>query len=347
MSVVHRISIPRGSALTVGVGDEVRPDRVLATRRAPGGPIVVDVARGLRHPPEEVAEMLLVRPGERVGIGDPIARSAEEAVVIAPVEGLLIAYSRTDGTALIAPLGDETPVIGHVSGMVRAVEDGAIEVDVRGAQLAAVGGTGDAVHGELVVAVHEPGEELRAGAIDVGATGKILVGGSRASAETLTRARAMGVAGIVLGGVLDKELRDFEAIQRRRREIGGLTGSFGLVLLEGFGKVGFDADLFRWFVEHAGHMASLFGAQRRLYVYDAAPPPQRHPLPRIGERVVAHRRPFQGSSGVLVAMLDELHATPAGIASRMALVRFEDGRLAPVPLANLEATTRGEARDRS
>ena len=32
-------------------------------------------------------------------------------------------------------------------------------------------------------------DELRAGAIDSGATGKILVGGSRASAETLTRAQ--------------------------------------------------------------------------------------------------------------------------------------------------------------
>jgi len=86
-------------------------------------------------------------------------------------------------------------------------------------------------------------------------------------------------------------------------------------------------------------MASLFGAEQRLYVYDAARPPERRPLPRIGERVIAHRRPFQGRGGVLVAMLDDLHATPSGLASSMALVRFEDGRLAPVPLANLEATT--------
>jgi hypothetical protein len=41
---------------------------------------------------------------------------------------------------------------------------------------------------------------------------------------------------------------------------------------------------------------------------------------------------------VLVAELEDLHATPSGIATRMGLVRFEDGRLAPVPLSNLEAT---------
>jgi hypothetical protein len=110
------------------------------------------------------------------------------------------------------------------------------------------------------------------------------------------------------------------------------------VLLEGFGKVGFDPQLFAWFRRHAGRMASLFGTEQRLYVYDAEPPPQRRPLPSIGERVIAHRRPFQGRGGVLVAMLDEMHATPSGLAAQMGLVRFEDGRLAPVPLANLEAT---------
>ena len=148
----------------------------------------------------------------------------------------------------------------------------------------------------------------------------------------------MGVAGIVLGGVLDKELRDFEAIQRRRREVGGLTGSFGVLLLEGFGKVGIDPQRFAWFRAHAGRMASLFGADGLLYVYDAQLAPGRRSLPRVGERVIAHRRPFQGRAGVLVAELEDLHATPSGIPTRMGLVRFEDGRLAPIPLANLEAT---------
>ncbi len=337
-AVVHRIPIPRGASLRVEVGDTVKPDQLLAVRRAPGHAIVVEVAARLHRSAAVTADLLQVRPGVRLEAGEVIARTQQGQVVSSPVAGLLVAYSHADGTVLLAPLGDEEPLIGHVSGRVRSIEDGAINVEVRGVQLVGVGGTGEAVHGELVVAVHEPGDELRAGAIDVGATGKILVGGSRASAETLTRARAMGVAGIVLGGVLDKELRDFEGIQRRRREIGGLTGSFGLVLLEGFGKVGFDPQLFAWFRRHVGRLASVFGTEHRVYVYDAEPPPQRRPLPSIGERVIAHRRPFQGRGGVLVAVFDELHATPSGLTAQMGLVRFEDGRLAPVPLANLEAT---------
>jgi hypothetical protein len=98
-----------------------------------------------------------------------------------------------------------------------------------------------------------------------------------------------------------------------------------------------DPQLFAWLRAQSGRMASLFGADRRMYVYDAAPPPARRPLAGVGDRVVAHRRPVQGRSGTLVAVLDELHAAPSGIPARMGIVRFEDGRLAPVPLANLEA----------
>ncbi|HET6380546.1 MAG TPA: hypothetical protein VFH63_05865 [candidate division Zixibacteria bacterium] len=335
---LHRVRIPRGAVPTVSVGSGVRPDQVLATLRQPGAPIHVPVAAALRRKPEEVVGLLTVRPGATVSVGDVIAREPGGRTASAPIDGILLGVSATDGSALLAPFGAEETVIGHVRGTVRSVEPGAITVEVPAVLLRGVGGSGEAVHGELVVAVHAPQDELRAAAIDVSATGRIVVGGSRASAETLTRARAMGVAGMVLGGVLDKELRDFEAIQRRRREIGGLTGSFGVLLLEGYGKVGIDPQRFAWLRAHAGRMASLFGAEGLLYVYDAQPIPWRRPLPRVGERVVAHRRPFQGRTGVLVAELEDLHATPAGVPARMGLVRFEDGRLAPVPLANLEAT---------
>lgn len=336
--VVHRIRIPHDVTVVVRIGEEVKPDQVLAMHRAPSAPVTIEVAAPLRVRPEIAATLLQRSPGAFVEAEEAIAAGPDGRTVLAPQSGLFLAYGLADGVAVLAPLGPEQPVVGHVWGRVIAIDDRSITVRVPGALVQGVGGTGDAVHGQLVVAVQEPGDELRAAAIDIGATGKIIVGGSRASAETLTRARAMGVAGMVLGGVLDKELRDFEAIQRRRREVGGLTGSFALLLAEGFGKVGLDPQLFAWFREHDGHLASLFGAEHRLYVYDAAPPPERRALPAIGDRVLAHRRPFQGRGGVLLGVAADLHAAPSGIPVVMGIVRFEDGRVAPVPLANLEAT---------
>jgi hypothetical protein len=55
---------------------------------------------------------------------------------------------------------------------------------------------------------------------------------------------------------------------------------------------------------------------------------------------VALRRPFAGVGGELLRVIDQPQAGAAGVVARSALVRFEDGRTAIVPLANLEATER-------
>ena len=337
---MHRVRLPAGATTLVEVGHKVEPAEVLATRRPPARGTSLPVASRLRRASADAVELLTVRPGSVLEAGEVLASDGRGREVQVPQACLFLGYDIDDGTALLAPLGATEPIIGHVRGEVTTVDADAIEIRIPGALVTGVGGSGAAVHGELRVAVHEPGEELRAGAIDVGATGRIIVGGSRASAETLTRARAMGVAGIVLGGVLDKELRDFEATQLRRREVGGVRGDFAIVMLEGWGKVGLDADLFAWFRSHEGRLASLFGEAGLLYVYDADPPPGRRALPRVGDRVIAHRRPFAGSGGDLVRVLDLPYATPAGLAARAGLVRFADGRTAVVPLANLEATER-------
>jgi hypothetical protein len=337
MSVVHRVRLPVGARPMVGVEQAVEPAHVLATRRPPGPGETLPVAARLHRSAAAAAECLVVAPGTTLEAGAVLARDGHREVRVHQA-CLFLGYDRDDGTALVAPLMGSEPIVGHVRGEVTEVHEEGIEIRVNGALVAGVGGSGQAVHGELRVAVHEPGAELRAGAIDVGATSRILVGGSRASAETLTRARAMGVAGIVLGGILDKELRDFEATQRRRNQVAGRDGSFAVLLLEGYGKVGLDPSLFAWFRSQDGKLASLFGDAARLYVYDADPPPGRRALPRVGDRVIAHRRPFSGMTGELVRVLEGLHATAAGVVTRAALVRFDDGLTAVVPLANLEAT---------
>jgi hypothetical protein len=339
MSVVHRLRLPVGAVPMVEVGHQVEPAEVLATRRPPGPGESIPVAARLRRSAADAASLLEAVPGTVLDAGDLLASDRGREVRVTGAS-LFLAYDRHDGTALVAPLLGNEPIVGHVRGEVTAIDPEAMEIRVSGALIHGVGGSGSAVHGELRLAVHGPGDELRAGAIDVGATGRIVVGGSRASAETLTRARAMGVAGIVLGGILDKEMRDFEATQRRRRQTGGVRGDFAIILLEGFGKVGFDGALFAWFRAHDGRMASLFGDSARLYVYDADPPPARRALPRPGDRVIAHRRPHAGLTGELVRTLDAIHAAPSGVGARAGLVRFEDGSAAVVPIANLEATER-------
>ena len=124
-------------------------------------------------------------------------------------------------------------VTSPLAGTVSAVLPGA-EVRVRAAGLALTGSlaAGSASHGRLELAT-DPFGELRPGGIDVGRAGSILVVGARIDAEALTRARAMGVRGIVVASLPGKELRDFQASERRQRAALQPPPPFGVLVLLG------------------------------------------------------------------------------------------------------------------
>jgi hypothetical protein len=130
--------------------------------------------------------------------------------------------------------GDQRdPVFAPAGGVVEAVVPGA-EISVRATGLAIRGAfsAGSPASGRLDLAT-DPFGELRPGGIDVSRTGSILVVGSRIDAEALTRARAMGVRGIVVASLPSKDLRDFLASERRQRASAHAAPPFGVLVLEG------------------------------------------------------------------------------------------------------------------
>ena len=79
----------------------------------------------------------------------------------------------------------------------------------------------------------ERGIRLKAGSLDVGLAGAILVVGSRVDAETLTRARAMGLRGIIVAGLAGKDRRDFIASEARQRASLHRLPTFAVLVLDG------------------------------------------------------------------------------------------------------------------
>jgi hypothetical protein len=74
---------------------------------------------------------------------------------------------------------------------------------------------------------------LRSTSLDVGLAGTILVIGSRVDAEALTRARAMGVRGVIVSGLAGKERRDFLASEARQRAALHRLPPFAVLVLDG------------------------------------------------------------------------------------------------------------------
>ena len=124
-------------------------------------------------------------------------------------------------------------ITSSVAGIVVEVRPGAmIRLRIDGLALRGAFAAGSTARGRLELAT-DPFGDLRPGGIDVGRTGSILVVGSRIDAEALTRARAMGVRGIVAASIAGKDLRDFQASERRQRAALTVPEPFGVLALDG------------------------------------------------------------------------------------------------------------------
>ncbi len=104
-----------------------------------------------------------------------------------------------------------------IDGIAEEVTASHISLRASGIGLRGPVGWGQPVVGRVILAVASPDAELRSGAVDISAAGGILVAGARLDIEALTRARAIGVAGIICGGVVGRELQQLEESDVRQR----------------------------------------------------------------------------------------------------------------------------------
>jgi hypothetical protein len=136
--------------------------------------------------------------------------------------------------------GDHTEAIeSPLAGVVRDVRPGiGIRVRAQGRAIHGVEAIGDPTSGRLSLGSdrgdhRHPSGGLRSTALDVGLAGTVLIIGSRVDAEALTRARAMGVRGVVVSGLSGKERRDFQASEARQRAALHRLPPFAVLVLDG------------------------------------------------------------------------------------------------------------------
>jgi len=142
-----------------------------------------------------------------------------------------------DGHWALAAGEHAEPVECPLAGVVRDVRPGiGIRVRAQGQALLGVEALGDPTSGRLSLG-SERGDQrqgrLRSTSLDVGLAGTILVIGSRVDAEALTRARAMGVRGVIASGLAGKERRDFMASEARQRASLHRLPPFAVLVLDG------------------------------------------------------------------------------------------------------------------
>lgn len=218
-----------------------------------------------------------------------------------------------------------------MGGTVTAVRPGvAIEIAPAGRLIRGTLAAGTLTSGRLELATDRAGE-VRSGSLDVGRAGTILVVGARIDAEALSRARAMGVRGIVVASLAGKDLRDFLASERRQRAGIHPTPPFGVLVLEG---------VIRRPIPHAT-MAVLEALAGRHCAILTDPPGLAFDAPELevplpGPDIVRVRHgAYAGREGRFGALAGP-RRFGAGVHLEAAWVRLDDGASVAIPLADLE-----------
>ena len=303
------LAIEPGDRVAVVPGTAVRAGELLVERIR--DPHLVDGGAPADEP---------VSPGEWVAAGEHRRGGASAAG-----ELLLVARGRLRLVAGSHPDRLEAPVRGQVIG----VRPGAaVELAVDGVGFAASELLGDPVRGRLVIL---PAEGDTRPALDVNLAGMIVAFPGRVDAETLIRARAMGIHGAVVVSLAERERRALAESEARQRA--------GLHRLAPFGVLLLDGDLRR---PLAGPFAAILAALSGREVGLAAEPPllvagrsiEGLPVP-AADRVRLRGGPDVGAEGRWLGPAGPRRFTP-GIQVEAGLVETDDGRLLVVPLGDIE-----------
>jgi hypothetical protein len=221
------------------------------------------------------------------------------------------------------------PVESPFAGIVRDVRPGVgITIRAAGRGIRGIVALGGPTRGRLQTGTDS---ELRSGGLDVGSAGNILVVGSRVDAETLTRARAMGVSGVVVAGLSSKERRDYLASEARQRAALHRLPSFAVLVLDGATRRPLAGAVQAVLAALAGREVAIV-TDPPMLVFDmpnlVIPDP---PLDLVRIRSGA----LAGREGRFIEAIGPRRFT-GGVQLEAGLVHLPDGTTAAIPLGDLE-----------
>ncbi len=353
--------LPIKGEVLVKVGDSVTSDTVVARTHLPGNVQLMNIASRLGIPPEDLPTVMKKKDGERVEKDETVAETQGffgllKSKVPAPCAGTLESVSTITGQAIFREPPTPIEIDAYIDGkVVDIIEDEGVVVEAVGSFIQGIFGVGGERTGEIAVVVDEPRQPLDASVIDESMRGKVLVGGSHVTWDGLQKAIAAGVAGIVVGGFDDPDLRRLLG-----KDLGvAITGheNIGttLVLTEGFGEMAMAPATFELLKLRQGRKASINGATqiragviRPEIVVPMAEAKESDISAEdvaslgldIGSRIRIIRDPNFGALGKVTALPNELQKMESETMVRVLSVKLDDGQEVMLPRANVEMIER-------
>jgi hypothetical protein len=362
LKVLHQSEVEKNRRLPIKgevlkeQGDNVLPNDIVAKTDLPGNVQMVKVSNLLNIGPGDIHDAMIVKNGVAISKGQIIAEMAGlfglfKSDVKSPIDGTLESVSDVTGVAVLREAPIPVEVDAYMSGSVKEIipEEGVV-IGAKAAFIQGIFGIGGASRGELVIVSSSRDDEIKPEMITTEHEGKIIVGGSFISLEAYQKARAMKVAGVVVGGF---NYFDLEALLGYTLGV-AITGteSLGtsLVLTEGYGKIQMSDRTFSLLKEHENHFASINGAtQIRAGVIrpEIVIPLDENQISDdiqfesqeigidAGSLVRIIRAPYFGKIGKVTRLPSDLEKMESETMVRVAEIEV-DGEILKVPRSNLE-----------
>ena len=355
-TIIHRRRmLPLPGKVVVTVGNRVRSDQVVAKAELPGKVFPLNLANQLSVTPGEMKEYLTKKEGDVVEKDEILAENKPlikwfKTEIRSPIAGMIESISSVTGQVLLREPPRVLELLAYVDGtIIDVIPQQGVVVETTCSLVQGIFGIGGETSGDIVMAVKAPDEPLTPNHLTAAMKGKVVVGGSFLSAESMKQAKAVGVAGVVVGGIHDEDLRALLGYDLGVAITGTEQVGFTLILTEGFGTIPMAAKTFKLLLSHVGKKASISGAtQIRAGVIrpeiivpqgegqsKTAAPSQREGI-RIGDPVRIIRDPMFGQIGEVSALPSELTKIPTESEVRVLEVTLADGKHVVIPRTNIE-----------
>jgi hypothetical protein len=353
--VRRRRLLPLPGAVLVNRGDQVRSDQPVARAELPGKVYPINLANQLGIAPDEIKDYLVKKEGDHVAKDEILAENKPlikwfKTEIRSPVAGTIEALSEVTGQVLLREPPRILNLLAYIDGtIVETIPRQGVVVESTCSLVQGIFGIGGEVWGELSVAVASPEEPLGPDDLKPDMKGKIVVGGSFLPANTMARAKELRIAGLVVGGIHDKDLRTLLGYDLGVAITGTEQVGFTLILTEGFGTIPMASKTFRLLSAHTAQKASISGATQiragvirpeiiipRASVTSESPREMQRTGIRVGDAVRIIRDPLFGKIGEVSALPSDLSRIPTESDVRVLEVTFGDGARAIIPRTNIE-----------
>jgi hypothetical protein len=353
--VRRRRQLPLPGTVLVSAGQLVRSYQPVARAELPGKVYPINLANQLSIAPDEIKDFLVKKEGDFVQKDEILAENKPlinwfRTEIKSPITGTIESLSTVTGQVLLREPPRILDLLAYIDGtVVDVIPQQGVVVEVACSLVQGIFGIGGEAWGEIVVAVQSPDEPLSPLHLNPDMKGKIIVGGSFLSSETMARAKEVGVAGLVVGGIHDKDLRSLLGYDLGVAITGTEQVGFTLILTEGFGAIPMASKTFSLLSVHTGRQTSISGAtQIRAGVIrpEIIIPlvgsgarsllQAQHEGIRLGDQVRIIRDPLFGKIGEVSALPSDLIKIPTESEVRVLEVTFSDGTRAVIPRTNIE-----------